>query len=68
MGKAWNSGTKKPFASKLIIYRCYNDAAGLFEYFEHGEDNRRPQIARSNAEHQVCSGAARYVDVNRIVS
>lgn len=62
MGKAWNSGTKKPFAEKLVIY--WRTENGCRVHYLANEDGTEPvNVARSWAEHQVCSGNARYVEV-----
>lgn len=63
MGAAWRTGSKKAAAEKYVIYRFMGEdnclvyeTAGLT-----GEIVRR--VARSHAEHEVCSGAARYMDL-----
>jgi hypothetical protein len=60
MGKAWNSGHSKPLALRRVIYRV--DDGVMMKYFIEASDGTRHQLPRSEAEHQVCSGAARYVN------
>lgn len=60
MGKAWSSGSKKPLYQRTIIYR-YLDG-DVFRYETKNDQGVVRQVARSFAEHEVCSGAARYVE------
>lgn len=63
MAKAWNSGTKKPFHLKQVIFRRVVD--GCYKHYVVAADDpngRHVEVARSWAEHEVCSGNARYVE------
>lgn len=62
MGKAWNSGVKKPAHEKQIIFKRWNREASNMEYYTM-DDTRQVFVARANAEHEVASGAARYIEV-----
>jgi hypothetical protein len=61
MGKAWKSGASKPVHERYPIYR--SEVAGVMQYHRLTDNGLQP-LARSFAEHEVCSGAARYVNGN----
>lgn len=59
MGKAWQSWVKKPLYERYIIYRYEEEGTLRYERI-HNEQVQ--QVGRAFAEHEVCSGAARYRD------
>lgn len=54
------TGSKKPAHERYVIFRYEEE--GCLRYETASSSGQVMQLSRSYAEHEVCSGAARYVD------